>query len=181
MRVLAIDPGTHQSAYLVWAEGHIERCGIEPNETLLRMLQFRDSADMKDFDVAAIEMVQGMGMIVGQEVFDTCVWIGRMFERCRPEPRLVYRRHIKLHHCQSARAKDSNIRQALIDKYGAPGTKHAQGVTYGLKSHIWQAFALATFISETSASFKSEDPARTAAIPGAPSPGAENLVSALTS
>lgn len=174
MRVLAIDPGTHQSAFVVWNSnpGHIERCGIEPNDTLVRMLQFRETTDMKDFDVAAIEMVAGMGMIVGQEVFDTCVWIGRMYERCRPEPRLVYRRHIKLHHCQSARAKDSNIRQALIDKHGAPGTKHAQGVTYGLKSHLWQAFALATFISETaetqSVSSKVEDASRTDEIAGVP-------------
>lgn len=164
MRVLAIDPGTSQSAYVVWNDswnplattvirgfqpGHVERCGIEPNETLVRMLQFRETTDMQGFDVAAIEMVAGMGMIVGQEVFDTCVWVGRFYEHMVPEPRLIYRRHIKLHHCQSARAKDSNIRQALIDKYGAPGTKHAQGVTYGLKSHLWQAFAIATFISET--------------------------------
>lgn len=164
MRVLAIDPGTSQSAFVVWnsqwdplssavirgfTPGHVERCGIEPNETLVRMLQFRETTDMQGFDVAAIEMVACYGMAVGKEVFETCVWIGRMVERCRPEPRLIYRRDVKMHHCNSARAKDANIRQALIDKYGPCGTKSSPGVLYGVKSHLWSALAIATFISET--------------------------------
>lgn len=101
------------------------------------------------WEVIAIEMIASYGMPCGKEVFETCLWIGRFTEHCR-EPRLVYRRDIKMHHCGSARAKDANIRQALIDKYGAPGTKKNPGATYGLKSHLWAAFALATFISETS-------------------------------
>lgn len=151
MRVLAIDPGTHQSAFVVWNGNQILVSGIEPNETLLRMLQFKEIADLDDTDVVAIEMIASYGMAVGREVFETCVWIGRFFERCRPEPRLVYRKDMKLHHCQSARAKDANINQALRDKYGEKGTKNNPGVTYGLKSHTWAAFAIATFISETSA------------------------------
>jgi hypothetical protein len=149
--VLAIDPGTHDSAYVVWTDGVIFVAGIEPNETLLRMLQFKEIADLNDTDVCAIEMVQSMGMIVGKEVFETVFWTGRFFERCTPEPRLVYRTAVKLHHCGSVRAKDANINQALRDKYGDKGTKKQPGVTYGLRSHLWQAFALATFISETSA------------------------------
>jgi hypothetical protein len=148
--VLAIDPGTHDSAYVVWTDGVIFAAGIEPNETLLRMLQFKEIADLNDTDVCAIEMVACYGMAVGKEVFETCVWIGRFFERCSPQPRLVYRREVKMHHCNSAKAKDANIRQALIDKYGAPGVKKSPGVTYGLKSHLWAAFAIAAFISETS-------------------------------
>jgi hypothetical protein len=152
MTVLAIDPGTHDSAYVVWTDGAIFAAGIEPNETLLRMLQFKEIADLDDSDVVAIEMVACYGMPVGKEVFETCVWIGRFYERCNPVPRLVYRQQVKLHHCQSARAKDANVSQALRDKYGAKGTKKNPGVTYGLRSHLWQAFAIATFISETAAS-----------------------------
>jgi hypothetical protein len=41
-----------------------------------------------------------------------------------------------------------NVRQALLDKYGAPGTKKAPGLTYGISSHVWAAFALATYYTE---------------------------------
>lgn len=181
MTVLSIDPGTHDSAYVVWTDGVIFAAGIESNETLLRMLQFKEICDLTDNDACAIEMFASYGMAVGKEVFETCVWIGRFFEHCHPAPQLIYRRDVKLHHCGSPRAKDGNIRQALIDKYGAPGVKKNPGVTYGLKSHLWAAFALATFISETSASFKSEDGAKASVIPGVSGRGAENLVASLTS
>lgn len=143
MIVLAVDPGPAESACLLWSDGKISEANIYPNETLLTHLPLAFP------DVAAIEMVAHYGMPVGREVFETCVWIGRFFERCARKPRLIYRRDIKLHHCQNVRAKDSNIRQALIDKYGKPGTKKEPGVTYGIKKHLWAAFALATYISET--------------------------------
>jgi hypothetical protein len=72
---------------------------------------------------------------------------------------------VKLHHCASAKAKDANIRQALIDKYGKPWTWNVldpnkpatgknrmkvEGVTFGLHDDLWAAFALATYASETS-------------------------------
>ena len=90
-------------------------------------------------------------MLVGRTVFDTVFWIGRFYEAFEVRGRtveLTYRQAIKVHHCNSVRAKDSNIRQALIDKYGKPGTKKAPGVTYGLKTDLWQAFALATYHTE---------------------------------
>lgn len=150
MNVLAIDPGTTESAVVRWRseEKLILHAGIEPNELILSQLS--QSGHVLSPDVAAIEMVACYGMAVGKEVFETCVWIGRFYEHMNPSPRLIYRRDVKMHHCQSARAKDANVRQALIDKYGPPGTKKNPGATYGLKSHLWQAFAIATYISETS-------------------------------
>lgn len=163
MRILAIDPGTSESAYVAWKDGAIERLGILPNEDMRALLIERQKFGVLD-DVTAIEMVACMGMPVGREVFRTVLWIGRFYEHCSFEPKLIERRVIKIHHCGNVRAKDSNIRRALIDKYGPPGTKKAPGVTYGLKSHLWQAFAIATYISETTLS-----------------PTAENLVASLTS
>jgi hypothetical protein len=146
-RVLAIDPGPEQSAYIGWNGSKLIDGGIVSNADM--RIGLVSASWACSYDLFAIEMVACYGMAVGKEVFDTCLWIGR-FAECSPkEPRLVYRRDVKLHHCQSARAKDSNIRQALIDKYGPPGTKKAPGKTYGLKSHLWAAFAIATFITET--------------------------------
>ena len=144
MSVLAIDPGPAQSAFVLWDNGKLRAFDVSsPNDRL------RDGILSWNLAPVAIEMIASYGMAVGKEVFETCVWIGRFCERSPVEPLLVYRRDIKLHHCGTNRAKDANIRQVLIDKYGAPGTKKNPGATYGLKSHLWAAFALATYISET--------------------------------
>jgi hypothetical protein len=90
-------------------------------------------------------------MAVGKEVFDTCVWVGRFLEHWRvtkPSPieanvELIYRREVKLHICGNPRAKDANIRQALIDKFGVVGSKNNQGPLYGVKSHAWAALGVA--------------------------------------
>lgn len=104
-------------------------------------------------DLVCIEMVACYGMAVGAETFNTCLWIGRFVERWNylngVTPKLIYRRDIKLHHCGTAKAKDSNIRQALIDKYGPPGNKKAPGGTYGISKHMWAALAVAAYVHET--------------------------------
>ena len=59
----------------------------------------------------------------------------------------------KVHHCHSARAKDSNIRQALLDRFGgkdiAVGTKADQGPLYGIKKDVWSALAIGVYHLET--------------------------------
>jgi len=50
--------------------------------------------------------------------------------------------------CGSVRAKDSNIRQALIDRVGPQGKKHSPGPTYGLAKHDWAALAIAIYVSD---------------------------------
>ena len=66
---------------------------------------------------------------------------------------LVYREDVKLHLCGSPRAKDANIRQALIDRWGgkaeAVGTVKKPGPLYGVKSHAWSALAVAVTALET--------------------------------
>ena len=141
MEILGIDPGTLQSAYVLWDGTKLKSFGIVPNDNFLDWA--RNTTEQIDF--VALEAIQSMGMAVGQEVFDTVRLVGRLQEifHLRGVPlRLVYRREEKLHHCLSPRANDSNIRQALIDRFGAPGTKKAPGRTFGLKKDIWQAFGI---------------------------------------
>jgi hypothetical protein len=47
------------------------------------------------------------------------------------------------------RAKDANIRQALIDRFGAVGTKKMPGPLFGVSSHYWAALAVAVYAAET--------------------------------
>ena len=82
-------------------------------------------------------------MAVGRSVFVTLLWIGRFVELMRGDMELIPRRSAKMFLCNSMKAKDANIRQALIDRLGEQGTKKKQGGTYGVKSHIWSALAIA--------------------------------------
>lgn len=118
-----------------------------------------DPLSYYDVDLVAIEMIQSFGMAVGKSTFDTVRWIGIFEEALRSKcvpVQLVYRPAIKSHLCRSGRAKDANVRQALIDRFGEPGKKSAPGSTYGLSGDAWSAFAIAVTvydqISETSVS-----------------------------
>ncbi len=135
--ILAIDPGPEQSGFYAGPDRH----GVLVNDHLLHILKRNDFG----VDEVAIEMIASYGMPVGREVFETCVWIGRYVQAwaawSKPH-RLIYRKDVKLALCGSPRAKDANIRQALVDIYGPPGTKKAPGGTYGVKTHVWPALAV---------------------------------------
>lgn len=65
-------------------------------------------------------------MAVGATVFDTCVWIGQFKQKAIENDipvEFIYRKDEKMNLCHSMKAKDSNIRQALIDRFGEVGTK----------------------------------------------------------
>ena len=155
LRILAIDPGNEQSAYALINAADCRPIDVAkiPNVELRRKLLTGDFADY--IDVTAIEMVASYGMAVGAEVFETVYWIGRFAECAQTNSIRVFRRDIKLHHCQSAKAKDANITQALIDRfaYGQPnrgkGTKANPGFFYGFAADMWQAYALAVYVADT--------------------------------
>ena len=149
MLILAIDPGNVNSAYVL-----MEKETYKPIEfELLENNLVREKVLNLDYDCLAIEMVASYGMAVGESVFDTCVWIGRFIE-CVQERNIpytrVYRIEEKMNICHDSRAKDSNIRQALIDRFGIVGTKKNPGFFYGFKKDIWAAYAVGcTYIDMT--------------------------------
>lgn len=139
--ILAIDPGTTQSGWCTFVNGKVDQSGVWENSGLLKHVK----SPYQDATTLAIEMVASYGMPVGREVFETVRWIGR-FQQAWREPEsvlLIYRRDVKLYLCGSMKAKDANVRQALIDKLGPAGTKKAPGPLYGVKSHAWAAVAVA--------------------------------------
>ena len=139
--VVGVDPGTNQSAFVVFDGLNVLSHGIEENCHLLTYaLWARKQVYM--------EMIASYGMAVGATVFATCIWIGRFMQNAQVQGgdvSLVFRRDVKLHLCNSPRAKDGNVRQALIDRLGPQGTKKAPGPTYGIKSHEWAALAVAVY------------------------------------
>lgn len=153
MKILAIDPGNTQSGYALIDTDTRRPIAVDkiPNAEL-RSLLFTNPI-ISGAQHVAIEMVASYGMAVGKEVFETCVWIGRYAE-ILPHAQLVYRRDVKLHHCHSAKAKDANIAQALIDRFapGQPnrgkGTKAQPGWFHGFAADMWQAYALAVLVAD---------------------------------
>jgi len=155
MILLAIDPGPEESAWVEYdaAERRPLRWAKEENVLVSH------HAHVSTVDACAIEMIASYGMAVGQETFDTCVWVGRFVERWMDgpgiayAPRLVYRREVKLHLCGDSRAKDPNIRQALIDRFGgkeqAIGRKATPGPLYGMTGDCWSALGVAITAAET--------------------------------
>ena len=141
--ILALDPGTTHTAFVQYDQQKIVDHGHIPNAEIRQILIGRE------YDRVACEMIASYGMAVGASTFETCVWIGRFIEVSRVEVELIFRKDIKLFLCGTMRAKDANIRQALIDKIGPQGTKAQPGPTYGIKSHSWAALAVAVYAAET--------------------------------
>lgn len=144
MRIQAIDPGTFKSATVLYDSKKKEIVKFEITENYNLPIYFAAN-------IYVIEMVASYGMPVGKEVFDTVLFIGRLVERINTvnkDCKLVYRKDIKMHLCGSMKAKDSNIRQALIDKLGGPGTKKNPGKTYGISKDLWSALAIAVYYEE---------------------------------
>lgn len=149
MAVLAIDPGYEQSAYVLFDGTRIVEHAIEPNTTLLARLS-SDAWRGGQIHAVVLEQIESFGMAVGREVFETVFWTGRFYEcalRRTAAIERMPRKAVKLHLCQSARAQDSNIRTALIDRFGgterAIGRKKTPGPLFGIKSHEWAALAIA--------------------------------------
>jgi hypothetical protein len=142
--IFAIDPGTEESAWaLLDKDCKPVTFGKVPNDELLKIINLSPTCNRK----FAIEMVASYGMAVGKEVFETVYWIGRYWEAARPfyhehNMSRIYRIDVKNHLCHSSRANDSNIRQALIDRFGVTGTKKNPGWFYGVSGDIWSAIAV---------------------------------------
>lgn len=155
--ILAIDPGNTESAYVVINNNREPIMFAKlPNEELLSLLHCGPAAR---WWTVVIEMVASYGMPVGADVFETCVWSGRFQEtwyaRTGVLPELVKRLPVKVHHCHSSKAKDSNITQALVDRFApgqgnhGKGTKANPGWFYGFARDVWQAYALAVYVADT--------------------------------
>ena len=155
-QILAIDPGPIESAYVVWDGTKIERFAKAENALVLDEISL--CGKFKELiapQVLVIEQVKSYGMTVGASVFETVFWSGRFTMACEYNEfsfltwDRIPRMDVKMHLCHSSRAKDSNIIQALVDRFApneknrGKGTKSAPGFFYGFKSDIWQAFALA--------------------------------------
>ena len=150
--IIGIDPGPEKSGVVVWDGQKRYHASHLDNVKVLERLH----SDYKT--MLAIEMVAhyGKGMAVGRDIFESVRWIGRFEQAFRSEPswpvRLVYNNELRLHFCDDTRAKGSNIRLALKDRFGPNGTPKNPGPSIDMRGqpdHVWMAFGVAVFAWDT--------------------------------
>lgn len=153
--ILAIDPGSEQSGWLVFngATDGIRSFGKDHNVHLLELLRDGPSPDV---DTVVIEWTAPRGMPASAQLFETLWWAGRFAEAARPTAvERLERYAVKKHLCGKTTANDSNIRAALIDRFGgvagkdaAIGRKASPGPLYGISADVWSALAIAVTYAE---------------------------------
>lgn len=144
MKILAIDPGTIHSAFVLYEDGKLLDKGILANENMAGHIR-----DGSAVDVVVLEFIQAYGMAVGREVFETVCWCGKFMreaERRRFQVLRVGRPTVKSFVTGASRSGDSQVRQALLLKYG--GAKKGEPLE-GVKKDIWAALAVADYAHHT--------------------------------
>lgn len=146
-KVLAIDPGNIDSAYCVINTEDLKPIAFDKvgNAVLTTLVK-----DELQFDEFVIERVQSYGMAVGKSVFQTCEWTGRFVQIASDKGvpiSYIYRKDEKLHICGDSRAKDTNIRRALIDRFAKHDLENGKGgkknpdFFFGFRADIWAAYS----------------------------------------
>lgn len=160
MIVLAIDPGCDHSALVIWDGASVLFHVDEPNvELIARIRGYLESPVGFPIEIGVsitgkpvvlvCEQIESFGMAVGKSTFETVWWAGRFAEAWFPKrSERVTRKAVKIWICGQTRARDAEIRQALIDRFGptkdkAIGTKKQPGPLYQVTGHKLSALAVA--------------------------------------
>lgn len=154
VRALAIDVGTTETGYCVADMYNLKpiEFGKVDNEYLLNQMQ------IINYDILVYEKFQSYGMGIGQSTIDSIEWNGRYIQTALDRLVKVYpmpRKEVKINICGSLRAKDTNIRLALIDRFAkhdfknGKGTKKNQDWFYGFKADVWSAYAILVTFHDT--------------------------------
>lgn len=145
MKILALDPGTEKTGWVIWDGAGVFDKGTEENPEILALIaQTACDRNLK----CVIEQMSCYGARVGRETFEAIHWSGRFYqawaEYCYGLPDRIERREVKKHLCGSATANDAAIWAVLRDRFGDPGTKkNPNPALYGVTSHQRAALALA--------------------------------------
>ena len=117
MSILAIDPGTTKSGWALLTDSGatVKDFGWFDNKKIYTLIKSSGCP-------VVIEDVAHYGMPVGRDIFETVRWTGR-FDHLATESlgldvMYITRPTIKAALCNSVKATDANVRQAVIDWYG---------------------------------------------------------------
>lgn len=152
MKILSLDVGTTESAYCLIEDYKPLKFAKIGNEELLNVVK------AEEYEKLIYEEFQSYGMPIGKETITSITWNGRYIQSALDigkDVHPIYRKEEKINICGSMKAKDSNIRQALIDRFAqfdfknGKGTKKNQDFFYGFKADIWSSYAVGiTFLDK---------------------------------
>lgn len=161
LTMLAIDPGTTQSAYaMVRGDYSIISAAKVENDDVLRLVQ------IGDYDEMVIECMEARHVqngVIGAETYDTCYWIGRYMQaaidrgkpvnrvyRADERKRLIPTKKNKMqpHPASVGKTADAQIRATLIRRFAKHDFKNGKGKAtckdtfYGFARDMWSAYAV---------------------------------------
>lgn len=146
-KIFAIDPGNISSAWVVLTRRRI--IGAFAKETNSELMMRIQNGDFADCDRMVIESPRPRGQSASWQLFQTCIWVGRFQQLWWPKVWTeADRRTIKSHLCETTKATDSQVRAALVAKWGgqdlAIGSKKLGriGPLHGISKDVWQALAV---------------------------------------
>ena len=130
-----MDPGTRESALVCLDEEfQVQDHWYLDNHDMFGLLE-----DLSNpVDHFAVEWLQSYGFAVGQDVFQTCRWVGRFEIAWDYQDNIFfYARPSILTHVRGG-TKKGTVRQALMLRFG--GTKKGEPL-HGIAKHEWDALA----------------------------------------
>lgn len=156
--ILGIDTGSEETGICLIEATTFKPIvfGKIPNVNMFDWFNQNNDKINEENCIVAYEQFKNYGMPIGDSTIKSIEWNGRFLQHLEDVYNIkqwhpVMRVEEKINICGSIKAKDSNIRQALINRFGEVGTKKKPGFFYGFKKDIWSAFAVAvTFIDKNS-------------------------------
>jgi hypothetical protein len=124
-------------------DGVLNSFAKEPNEVVLERVLRMIGPEV------VIEKICSYGMAVGEEVFETVYWSGRFAQAAGGNVGRLPRLKVKLQLCRDSKAKDANIRQALIDRFGGSAAIKKGGPLHKVSGDVWAALGVAVTWEET--------------------------------
>jgi hypothetical protein len=115
MNILAIDPGSEKSAYMLLEDGVPRSWAWKNNHDVLDVCL--RGASIQWADHLAIEYVYLRGMKVYQQAIDTIFWAGRFTQALGGTHTLIDRRDVKTVICGNQKADNTSIKYSIIDSY----------------------------------------------------------------
>lgn len=166
-----VDPGTEKSGFVLFddEQNRVVFSYEFKNEVIRSILRsesyFSNIPSVDTWDTFFIEDIEGMGLEVGKNVFQTVKWLGKFIEAYEYSTKKkaveIFRGDEKITLCgaktfvnpitgKRKAVSDSQIRQAVIDRFPPlgggktpqVGTKKEPGPLYGVTGHCWQALAV---------------------------------------